>query len=208
MKPLYSSALMEAFEYAATLHQTQVRKGTEIPYITHLMAVASIVGEAGGTENQMIAALLHDAVEDHGGLTILSEIEQRFGDEVARIVRGCSDSMETEPAGKKPWEQRKRAYIEHLQSTDDQGTLLVSCADKLHNARSIVNGLMTIGPDLWKRFRPRQEQSLWYYRTLADIFKNKFRGGAWSALAAELDTVVTQMEDLAAGKRDSARLRG
>lgn len=136
-----SPRFAQAFEWAASIHRQQVRKGTSIPYITHLMAVSAIVGECGGDEDQMIAALLHDAMEDQG--VTRQEAEQRFGKRVADIVEGCTDTIERP---KPPWRQRKERYLAHLLDADSD-TKLVSAADKLHNARSILGDLRVIGPE-------------------------------------------------------------
>lgn len=159
--------LSKAMAFAVSIHANQVRKGTAIPYITHVMAVASLVGESGGSEDEMIAALLHDAVEDGGGAPVLLEIRDEFGGAVAAIVEGCTDD---DSGGEKaPWLERKRAYLAHLASAP-LPTLRVSCADKLHNARSIQRDLRDHGPAVWQRFKADREGTLWYYRSLARIF--------------------------------------
>lgn len=132
------------------------------------MAVASLVLENGGDEEEAMAALLHDGPEDCRGRETLGEIEQRFGDRVAQIVLGCTDTMETP---KPPWEQRKAAYIDHLPSADES-TMLVSLADKVHNVRSLVIEYRQIGEQLWDRFSADREQSLWYYESLLTVFQN------------------------------------
>src|SRR5439155_17493639 len=131
----YSRRLQDALLYAAEVHVDQVRKGTDIPYVIHLLAVAALVGDYGGTEDQVIAALLHDAPEDQGGLARLEEIRQRFGDAVADIVQGCSDTFETP---KPPWRKRKEDYLAHVKQAP-MTIVLVSAADKVHNARTIVS---------------------------------------------------------------------
>src|SRR3712207_460221 len=131
---IYGEKFEEALTYAARLHRTQMRKGTNVPYVTHLLAVAAIVGENGGTEDEVIAALLHDAVEDQGGAATREEIRKRFGDTVATIVDGTSD---TDVIPKPPWQERKRNYVAHV-SGASKSVRLVSAADKLHNARSIL----------------------------------------------------------------------
>lgn len=155
----------EALTYAAALHLQQKRKGSGIPYISHVLAVSSLVWEAGGSQEEAIASLLHDALEDQGEHTSYEEISSRFGPRVAEIVRACSD---TEQVPKPPWRERKQAYLEHLR-TADEGTLRVSLADKLHNARSILSD----GPDVWARFSAGREEQLWYYGALADIFAER-----------------------------------
>ena len=147
----YGERFEDALRYAARTHARQWRKGTTIPYITHLLAVAAIVGEHGGTETEVIAALLHDAVEDQGGAPRLQEIRERFGDEVAAIVQECSD---TDRTPKPPWRERKEAYIEHLAGAAPSARL-VSAADKLHNARAILADYRERGDALWSRFNNR-----------------------------------------------------
>lgn len=179
----------EAFRLALRLHQRQRRKGTEVPYISHLMAVAAIALENGANEDQAIAALLHDGPEDQGGETVLREIEQRFGPEVARIVLGCSDAIgEPKPA----WRPRKEAYLTHLLMAPDD-VRLVSAADKLHNARSILLDYRRDGDATWGRFAGGKEGSIWYYRALADIFLQL----GPQRIAQELDLVVREIERLA-----------
>jgi (p)ppGpp synthase/HD superfamily hydrolase len=182
-----------AVALARDLHDGQLRKGTEIPYLSHLLAVAGIVLEAGGSEDEAIAALLHDDPEDAGGRATLAAIRERFGDEVAAIVDACTDTYE-EP--KPDWPARKRAYVAHLEgpATPD-GALLVSLADKLHNARAIVFDLRVERDALWARFRTGSGPAqLWYYRALADVFLRRRPG----PLAEELDRTVREMERLAA----------
>jgi len=135
----YGRKFEEALEYAARVHRDQTRKGTRIPYVTHLLAVAAIVGENGGTENEVVAALLHDAPEDQGGEARLEDIRERFGDEVVGIAAGNTDTFE-DP--KPPWRERKEAYVARIAREPDP-VRLVSAADKLHNARSVLAGLRT-----------------------------------------------------------------
>ena len=159
--------LAQALAFAIRKHGPQVRKGTSIPYVTHLMAVSARVGEAGGSEDEMIAALLHDVVEDAGGAPVLEEIRGLFGDPVAAIVAGCTDD---DSGGEKaPWLERKRTYLAHLVGAP-LPVLRVSCADKLHNARAIQRDLRDHGPDVFKRFKADREGTLWYYRSLARLF--------------------------------------
>lgn len=161
----YEAALV----YAAQLHATQTRKGTDIPYLSHLMSVSSLVLEAGGDEDEAIAALLHDGPEDQGGHETLNRIRQLVGDRVADIVAACSDTFETE---KPAWRQRKEAYLSHLE-TADASVLLVSCADKLHNARAILEDFHLVGERLWDRFNASRDETLWYYGELARLFHEK-----------------------------------
>lgn len=179
----------EALVYAATLHRRQLRNATRIPYVSHLLGVASLVLEAGGDEDETIAALLHDAAEDQGGRETLNEIRQRFGERVADIVHACSDTLEAE---KPPWAGRKRAYLARLEGASPS-VLLVSSADKLHNARAILADYRAIGEDLWQRFRGGRDGTLWYYRALVDAFA---QARPPPLLLAELDRVVTELEAL------------
>jgi (p)ppGpp synthase/HD superfamily hydrolase len=182
----YGDKFEHALLYAARLHRNQLRKGTSTPYITHLLAVASIVGENGGTEEQVVAALLHDAPEDQGGKARLEEIRVQFGDEVAEIVDGCTDTYETP---KPPWRERKERYLAHLADAPDS-VRLVSSADKLHNARTVLSDYRLLGEDLWARFNGGKEGTLWYYRAIADTLQG---GGP---IVGELDRTVTELENL------------
>ena len=176
----------EALVYATRLHAKQLRKGTTIPYVAHLLAVASLTLEHGGDEAEVIAALLHDAVEDQGGAATLAAIREQFGAPVAAIVEGCTDTM---LIPKPPWRQRKAAYVAHL-PTASASVRLVSASDKLHNARSILSDLHREGEPTWTRFQGGKEGTLWYYRALVEAFRT---AGA-SPLVSELDRVVTEME--------------
>lgn len=159
--------LADALAFAIRKHGPQVRKGTRIPYVTHLLAVAALVGESGGSEDEMIAGLLHDVVEDGGGAPVLEEIIACFGAPVAAIVAGCTDD---DSGGEKaPWLDRKRAYLAHLVGAP-LPVLRVSCADKLHNARAIQRDLRDHGPEVFRRFKADREGTLWYYRSLARLF--------------------------------------
>ena len=185
----YGEKFEEALLYAARLHRDQTRKGTDTPYVTHLLAVASIVGESGGTEDEVVAALLHDAPEDRGGKERLRDIRERFGDEVAAIVAGCTDTYE-DP--KPEWRPRKEAYVERMSSAPNS-VRLVSAADKLHNARSILADLRSLGDKLWDRFTGDKEGTLWYYRALVEAYA---RAGA-NPVVEELNRVVREIEVLA-----------
>lgn len=187
--PLLSSRFEEALIYANRLHAHQIRKQSQVPYFAHLMSVAALVLEAGGDEDLAIAALLHDAVEDQGGRKTLSEIRQRFGDRVANIVDSCSDSYSFPKA---PWRKRKQRYIRHIQTTTPEARL-VSQADKLHNARSILRDLEMSNDNTWSKFNGGKDGTLWYYRTLVNIFQGLDDG----FLIDELERVVTQIEELA-----------
>lgn len=187
--PLLSPTFDYALVYAHRLHGHAIRKGTSIPYVSHLLAVAALVLEAGGDEETAIAALLHDAVEDGGGRPRLEDIRARFGERVARIVEECSDSF-TEP--KPPWPERRRAYLARLPAAPREA-LVVSAADKLHNARAILADYRAQGEGLWQRFNAPREDILWYYRELVAIFRD--RGPA--SLAGELARVVAEIHHLA-----------
>ena len=185
--------LAEAFAYALALHGDQVRKRTSIPYISHLLAVASLVIENGGDEDQAIAALLHDGPEDQGGEATLEEIADRFGERVARIVRDCSDTFETP---KPPWRKRKERYIEHAGAGQPGDFLLVSLADKVHNLRSIVYDRSQIGDEIWDRFQGGRQGSLWYFESLYGVFKERI-GETHRALVDELGKLIEELGGLA-----------
>ncbi|SRR5258706_8202261 len=179
----------QALLYAHQLHREQLRKETAIPYITHLMSVCALVLEHGGDEDQAIAALLHDAAEDQGGQATLDEIRKTYGTRVAKIVEVCTDTVVTP---KPPWKARKEAYITHLKEAP-KDAFLVSMADKVHNARSILADLRTQGDDLWKRFSGGKDGTLWYYRALSDAFR-AIRPGV---LQQELERTVAELELIA-----------
>jgi len=187
---LDTKLFLEAFAFAVDLHKNQLRKGTKIPYISHLMGVSALVLEAGGDNDQTIAALLHDAVEDQGGMKVLAEIKEQFGERVASIVEGCSDSF-TQP--KPPWKVRKDQYLDHLPGSHPD-VRLVSLADKLHNARSILRDLKTNGPSVFNKFNGGLEGTLWYYNKLVEIFKMTNSG----FLIDELTIVVKEINKIAA----------
>ena len=178
----------DALVYAARLHAKQLRKGTLVPYVAHLLATASIALEHGANEDEAIAALLHDAVEDQGGQKTLSAIRKRFGDVVAEIVMGCSD---TDRTPKPPWRARKEAHLRHLRRAP-RSVRLVAAADKLHNARSIVADLREQGRAAWQRFNAGPEEQLWYYGALVDTFSRK----GPRRIAGELRLVVDEMRRL------------
>jgi len=180
-----------AFAFAAGLHHAQTRKGSAVPYIAHLMGVCSLVLDAGGDEAQAIAALLHDAVEDQGGLTTLATIRQLFGDRVAIAVESCSDSTCSDISQKLPWNERKQRYLTHLAHAN-QDALMVGAADKLHNARAILSDYRQMGEAVWQRFSVPKDKQLWYYRTLVETFRNTT---APKVLVDELDRVVKQLRE-------------
>jgi (p)ppGpp synthase/HD superfamily hydrolase len=183
-----SKRFISALSYTARLHAKQIRKRTDRPYIGHLLGVASIVIEYGGDEDVAIAALLHDAVEDQGGLPRLREIRSKFGKRVAHIVDGCTDAY-TEP--KSPWLQRKRAYIRRV-AGEDHEVRLVSAADKLSNARETLSEVRVHGERVYQRFAGKEKGTLWYYRSLLKAFQ---RAGS-HPLIEELNRVVTELERL------------
>lgn len=185
-----TARLAEAFQYANELHAEQIRKGSGTPYVAHLLGVASLVLEAGGDEELAMAGLLHDAVEDQGGIPTLDEIRRRFGDRVADVVDGCTDAVVTP---KPPWRERKEAYIAHLPAAS-KDVVTVSCADKLYNARSILADYRVVGEELWQRFTGRKDGTLWYYRTLLATFRST---EAPAYLVDELARVVTEVHELA-----------
>jgi (p)ppGpp synthase/HD superfamily hydrolase len=191
-----SDLLTRAFAYAADWHREDVRKGTNIPYISHLLAVTATVIEHGGTDKQAAAALLHDVVEDHGS-DRLREIRRQFGPTVAKIVRACSDSVVPDPKRKKKWKSRKKRYIKDLR-TAPKAALLVSCADKLHNARATVDDARREGPIVWERFNAGAAKQAWYYRELSTVFTSRLTKGPAAALARELAELVPELEAEAA----------
>jgi GTP pyrophosphokinase len=182
----FSRRLDDAFAYAHAAHASQLRKGTTSPYIGHLMGVASIVIDDGGSEDEVIAALLHDAAEDAGGRERLDDIRARFGDAVARIVEDCTDAW-TSP--KPAWKQRKEAYIAHARALP-ASSLRVSAADKVHNAYAILRDLRNIGEKVWERFTAGPDDVVWYYQSLVRAYREA--GGG--RLVDELDRIVRGIE--------------
>jgi (p)ppGpp synthase/HD superfamily hydrolase len=177
-----------AFQFAAEKHGGQTRKASTIPYIAHLMGVASLVLEAGGDEDLAIAALLHDVVEDCGGAPMLKEVRQRFGKRVADIVDGCTDAYEIP---KPPWRERKESYLRRLKR-ENADTRLVSAADKLNNVRSILSDYRVVGESVWSRFNGGREGTLWYYRTLRD----EFLRSKSNRITRDFDRAVRELESL------------
>ncbi|MCC6224151.1 MAG: HD domain-containing protein [Thermoleophilia bacterium] len=176
----------EALTFAARVHRGQLRKVTTVPYAAHLLAVAALVLEDGGSEEKTIAALLDDAPEDQGGLGRLADIEARFGAPVAEIVAGCSDTFETP---KPEWERRKRQYLGRLE-TEPEAVLRVSLADKLHNARAILRDYEADGDAVFEKFNASKDKRLWFYGEMAEIFAERLPG--W--MAQELAAVVGKLE--------------
>jgi (p)ppGpp synthase/HD superfamily hydrolase len=173
-----------AVDYARVLH-TEFRKGTKIPYMAHLLGVASLVmGEAGGaipvTEDMVIAAILHDTAEDHGGQRTLDDVEEKFGANVARMVEGLSDTLAEDHDKKEGWEPRKNAYLARLR-TEPEDVLVISAADKLYNAKAILDDLKEIGPAVWERFKRGPKEQLWYFHSLLKVFQTRLNSRTVSA---------------------------
>ncbi|HEY1984617.1 MAG TPA: HD domain-containing protein [Terracidiphilus sp.] len=187
-----------AVDYARTLH-IERRKGTGIPAMAHLLGVASLVmGEAGlasatVTEDMVIAAILHDAVEDHGGALRLEDIRRNFGDNVARMVEGLSDTLAEDPQEKEDWDQRKRNYLARLRH-EPADIRLISIADKLYNARSILEDYRVIGPEVWRRFKRGRDLQIWYFESLLEIFQSF----GSSRIASEFERVVAALKHISA----------
>ncbi len=178
-----SPKLAEAFAFAHRIHDGQFRKGSRAPYITHPMAVAALVGENDGTESEVIAALLHDCVEDGHGQVTLTEIRSAFGDEVAELVWGCSDADE-QP--KPPWRSRKEAFIDAVRKADP-GVKRVMTADKIHNAQALSALLLTRGADTWNEFAGGREGTLWYYRAILEALGVGWEAHLLDVLSREVD---------------------
>jgi (p)ppGpp synthase/HD superfamily hydrolase len=188
--PRLTDQFAKAMVYAEQKHHNQVRKGGDIPYVGHLLSVASLVINDNGSETQAIAALLHDTVEDQGGAPTFEEIKAQFGDEVARIVAECSD---TDKTPKPPWRERKQDYINHLDEVGED-TLLVSVADKLDNARSMLRDYHEHGPALWQRFnRKNPDDHLWYYGELLKAYRSR---ECTSWMVDELGRVIAELTGL------------
>ena len=194
-----SGRFTSAVDYARVLH-IERRKGTGIPYMAHLLGVAALVmGEAGHadvTEDMAIAAVLHDAAEDHGGQLRLDDIAHNFGPEVARLVEGLSDSLTEDAAQKAPWLQRKKEYLEHLRK-EPADVLLISAADKLYNARAILDDYRQIGPEVWRRFKRGRDDQLWYFRELLRVFE----AAGKNRIVAELERVTGELERISANEK-------
>ncbi len=180
----------EALALACELHREQYRKASDVPYVAHLLSVAALVLEHGGSEDEAIAALLHDAVEDQGGPATQALIERRFGPQVAGIVAGCTDTDQTP---KPPWRKRKEDYLAHL-AVADSSVRLVSAADKLHNLRSLLHDYRAVGESLWHRFSGGKEGTLWYYREVVEVLSVN----ADSPLSGELRRALQQLQELVA----------
>jgi len=196
--PQLTERFLAGVALAAEVHGQQRRTGTQIPYLAHLLVVTGLVVEDGGDEDQAIAAMLHDAVEDGGGRPMLDRIERSFGPRVAGIVEACSDTVDGGPP--EPWIQRKRRYLAHLPEVSDDAVLRVALADKVHNARSIVRDYRQEGHSLWERFTQKTaREQLWYYGGLLAFFQERRPG----PLTEDLWRAVGELAWLVA--RDDAR---
>jgi (p)ppGpp synthase/HD superfamily hydrolase len=191
--PHFGRRTEEAFAYVLAVHGAQVRKGGPVPYVSHLLAVASLVMEDGGDEDEVLGALLHDAVEDQGGEPRLEDIAHRFGDRVAEIVRACSDSLVEDPRDKAPWDERKAAYVARLADESDTGILRVSLGDKLHNARAIASDAAA-DAGAWRRFNAPPDRIAAYYRACHAVLSNRLPG---SRFLPDLALAVERLETLA-----------
>lgn len=181
--PALGSRFLSALELAYELHANQVRKGKGVSYLGHLLGVASIVIEAGGYEDEAIAALLHDAAEDQGGLEMLTRIRNEFGSGVADVVEACSDTFE-QP--KPPWQARKDAYLAHLESASDSA-VIVSLADKLQNAQAILLDYRELGDEMFDRFKASKAETIGYYARLASVFSRRRPGALSDQLTATVE---------------------
>lgn len=190
MSPLLTKRFEEALVLASDLHRLHLRKSTEVPYVSHLMSVAALVLEDSGTEDEAIAALLHDALEDCGDRISGADIEKRFGTPVREIVEACTDTPLDHTGGKKPdWKPRKQQYIDHIRKSGVPNR--VSLADKVHNARCILRDHRIKGEAVWNRFTPDRDETLWYYRELAAAYRE---AGAEGFLIDELDRTIREVE--------------
>ena len=178
----------DAMAFAEKIHREQRRKGNNIPYVAHLMAVTSTVLEWGGDEDTAIAALLHDAVEDHGGQPMAEEIRRRFGDRVADLVLHCTDSTSTDPAAKLPWEDRKTAYLARLVTAGPE-TALITASDKLHNLTATIRDVRAHGPVTLDRFE-RPDRLVWYYTSVADAIVSHAGRAPVSELREQIATLT------------------
>ncbi len=187
----HSSRVSRAFLLADALHGGQTRKGSEIPYITHLMAVAAIVGEYGGDEDHIVAALLHDTVEDQGGRAVLDEIRSQFGETVAGLVEACTDAFERP---KPPWKERKLAFLARIPAAPI-GARLVIAADKIHNLRSMSADYQQVGERLWERFTASREDTLWYYAAVHEALSRDWQHPILSIYTEDLRGLLRSTTD-------------
>ncbi|MBA4252087.1 MAG: phosphohydrolase [Chlorobiaceae bacterium] len=196
MSAQFTDRFTEAFKYAAQEHRCQLRKDTNIPYISHLMSVSALVWENGGDEDQAIAGLLHDVIEDADPPSavprIRKDILEKFGPRVLALVEGCTDGEQDANGQKAPWRERKATYLANLRH-EPKELLLVSCCDKLHNARAILTDLITHGESFFNRFTGKKDGTLWYYRELCNIYQEKLPD---VVAVRELASVVDAIEKL------------
>ena len=190
--PILTERFTRAVDYARVLH-TETRKGTKIPYMAHLLGVASLVmSEAGSavpvTEDMVIAAILHDTAEDHGGQRTLDDVKEKFGPNVARMVEGLSDTLAEDHDKKEGWEERKKAYLARLR-TEPEDVLVISAADKLYNAKAILDDFKEIGPAVFDRFKRGRDDQLWYFDELLKVF----RAHPPNRIVNDLDRVVQEL---------------
>jgi (p)ppGpp synthase/HD superfamily hydrolase len=191
--PALTGRFTDAIVLAEEVHGRSRRTGTKVPYMAHLLVVTGLVLEDGGDEEEAIAAMLHDTVEEGGGRALLERIEQTFGPRVASIVEQCTDSLDGGPA--EPWIERKRRYLEHLPDVTDDTVLRVSLADKVHNARSIVRDYRREGHALWERFPDKTAtDQLWYYRGLVEFFDARRPGPLTDDLRRSVDEFAQLVE--------------
>jgi len=179
-------AFAYALAFAARLHAEQTRKGSDTPYISHLLAVTAIALDHGATENEAIAALMHDAVEDQGGQKTLEEIRRAFGDQVASIVAACSD---TDESPKPPWRERKEAFVARLR-TEPYSVRPVVAADKLHNVRDVLRSYRIHGDDLWSHFKGGRDGTIWYYGAVVDALNQ-----AATSDEKQLNALIQEISD-------------
>ncbi len=212
-----SKRFHEAVSLAIEVHGKDVRKGTDIPYISHLFSVCSLVLYDGGSENEAIAALLHDTLEDHPEMVTPGMLQEKFGKEVLSIIQNCSDTPKNYTGGPKaPWMERKKKYLEHLgrlfsdvadrDSSNDlqrkhaEQVLRVSMADKLDNVRSMVADYRRLGEEFWKRFNAGKDQQLWFLQSLLEVYTRGHEAtGAGLHLLEEFQRSVAELEGLAKG---------
>jgi (p)ppGpp synthase/HD superfamily hydrolase len=188
-QPVLTDRFQAALAFAAQIHEGHARKRSQVPYLSHLLSVAALVLEDGGGEDEAIAALLHDAIEDQGDRTDLADIRRRFGDSVAMIVEACSD---TDERPKPPWRGRKEAFIDRMRAAPPD-VLRVACADKLHNARSTLADLRLEGARAWEKFGAGRDEQLWYYGSLSELFSERMPG----PLSSELARTVAEIRNAA-----------
>ena len=186
---MMTERFLDAIKIALSLHRDQVRKGSDVPYVSHLLRVTGMVLEYGADEDTAIAAMLHDAVEDQGGLPTAQLIRERFGERVGRFVLGCSDSVTESGHPKRPWRERKEKMIAAIKDLAPETRLIITC-DKLDNLRSMINAYRTAGEGFWKRFSGGREGTLWYYHSMIETLRNV--GGC--PLLEELGNTLARLE--------------